>query len=126
MKITTAEPLPDFQLRIKSGKRIVGIFDAKPYLDLPVFRPLKNPAEFAKVRSGGYYVEWECGADLSADTIEADLQNPPNIKEKSFEPTPEFAAYLDKEIANIKAGRDLISFENMDDAIAYLDKRKKR
>ena len=44
----------------------------------------------------------------------------------SYEPTPEFAAYLDKEIANIKAGRDLISFENMDDAIAYLDKRKKR
>ena len=24
-----------------------------------------------KVFNGGYFVEWECGADLSADTIEA-------------------------------------------------------
>jgi len=24
-----------------------------------------------KVINGGYFTEWECGADLSADTIEA-------------------------------------------------------
>ena len=44
----------------------------------------------------------------------------------SYEPTPELASYLRKTKEDIKAGRDLISFENMDDAIAYLDKRKKR
>jgi hypothetical protein len=27
--------------------------------------------EFTKVSNGGYFIEWECGADLSADTIEA-------------------------------------------------------
>jgi len=27
--------------------------------------------EFLKVSGGGYFVEWDCGADLSADTIEA-------------------------------------------------------
>jgi hypothetical protein len=26
-----------------------------------------------KITNGGYFVEWECGADLSADTIEAKM-----------------------------------------------------
>jgi hypothetical protein len=26
-----------------------------------------------KIRNGGYFVKWECGADLSADTIEAKM-----------------------------------------------------
>ncbi|MCL1887307.1 MAG: DUF2442 domain-containing protein [Kiritimatiellaeota bacterium] len=60
-------------LRIKSGRRAAVFFDVKPYLDAPVFRPLKDPAEFAKIRNGGYYVEWECGADLCADTIKANM-----------------------------------------------------
>ena len=35
------------------------------------FEKLRNPDEFLKVLNGGYFIEWECGADLSADTIEA-------------------------------------------------------
>lgn len=50
-----------------------GTFDVKPYLDLPVFQPLKDESEFSAVHSGGYFIEWACGADLSADTIEAHL-----------------------------------------------------
>jgi hypothetical protein len=30
--------------------------------------------EFQKVSNGGYFVEWDSGADLSADTIEARWQ----------------------------------------------------
>lgn len=30
--------------------------------------------------NGGYFVEWDCGADLSADTIEAHLQFYDNSK----------------------------------------------
>lgn len=48
-----------------------GRFDLKPYLQYEAFEPLHDIAEFLKVRNGGYFVEWECGADLSADTIEA-------------------------------------------------------
>jgi len=48
-----------------------GWFDVTPYLHYEVFRPLKDEAEFAKVWNGGYYVEWACGAGLSADTLEA-------------------------------------------------------
>jgi hypothetical protein len=35
---------------------------------------LRRSSEFAKVFNGGYFVEWECGADLSADTTEARWQ----------------------------------------------------
>jgi hypothetical protein len=32
-----------------------------------------------KISNGGYFVEWNCGADLSADTIEARLKVTGNI-----------------------------------------------
>ena len=44
----------------------------------------------------------------------------------SFEPTEEFAAFLDKEVADIKAGRNLIKFKPGEDAISYLKKRMKK
>jgi hypothetical protein len=47
------------------------VFDVGPYLTSPAFAPLRDWSEFSRVRNGGYYVEWPCGADLPADTIEA-------------------------------------------------------
>ena len=40
-----------------------------PYLDSEVFVQLKEDGNFSKVHNGKYFVEWDCGADLSADTI---------------------------------------------------------
>jgi hypothetical protein len=48
----------------------MGIFNVAPYLEYEAFADLKNVDEFMKVFNRGYFVEWECGADLSADTIE--------------------------------------------------------
>ncbi|MDP2903567.1 MAG: DUF2442 domain-containing protein [Methylovulum sp.] len=48
-----------------------GSFDMQPYLAYEAFEPLKEMGEFMKISNGGYFVEWQCGADLSADTIEA-------------------------------------------------------
>ncbi|MBU1411131.1 hypothetical protein KKC22_06385 [Myxococcota bacterium] len=45
--------------------------------------PLENhtlAVTFAKVRNGGYFVEWENGADLSADTLFIDSRETPDIK----------------------------------------------
>lgn len=52
----------------------VGHFDVCPFLGYEAFEELRDPAEFVKVSNGGYFVEWACGADLSADTIEARWQ----------------------------------------------------
>jgi hypothetical protein len=40
-------------------------------LESEAFAPPKNQVEFERVRNGKYFAEWDCGADLSADTIEA-------------------------------------------------------
>jgi hypothetical protein len=52
----------------------MGYFDVTPYLKYEAFEMLCDPNEFIKVNHGEYFVEWDCGADLSADTIEAHWQ----------------------------------------------------
>lgn len=71
MNISEVRPLNDLMLEIVSEEGLVGVFDLNPYLGYEAFSALKDPAEFVKVSNGGYFVEWDCGADLSADTIEA-------------------------------------------------------
>lgn len=73
MKIAHIEPLPDFSLKVTSTDGKTGCFDVRPYLRQDAFRALNDIGAFARIKNGGYYVEWECGADLSADTIEARL-----------------------------------------------------
>lgn len=48
------------------------LFDVKPLLGCEAFPVLRDLAEFKRIRNGGYYVEWDCGADLSADTLYVD------------------------------------------------------
>jgi hypothetical protein len=67
-------PQPNWVLSITADDGRVGTFDVSPYLGDPAFANLRDHGEFAKVTNGGYFVEWDCGADLSADTIEARWQ----------------------------------------------------
>ena len=71
MRIKKIEAMSNFILRIESEEGQIGDFDVKPYLIYEAFMYLKDIDHFKRVRNGGYYIEWECGADLSADTIEA-------------------------------------------------------
>jgi hypothetical protein len=73
MRIARVEPMPDLTLLVVDVEGRAGRFDVRPYLAFEVFEKLHDPAEFRKVSNGGHYVEWECGADLSADTIEAKM-----------------------------------------------------
>lgn len=71
MNIIEVTPKDNFILYIKSDDKREGLFDVKPYLDSEVFNSLRNEDEFKKIYNGGYFIEWDCGADFSADTIEA-------------------------------------------------------
>ena len=71
MRISDISPQPDWVLAITSEDGVIGNFDVKPYLDLEAFSALHDRAEFFKISNGRYFIEWDCGADLSADTIEA-------------------------------------------------------
>jgi hypothetical protein len=71
MRIADLQPAANGLLKIVAEDGRVGLFDISPYFQSDAFLPLRDPDEFAKVSNGGYFVEWACGADLSADTIEA-------------------------------------------------------
>lgn len=69
--IEELDPQLNWVLRIVADDGRVGDFDVSPYLKYEAFDELRDHNEFMKVINGGYFVEWECGADLSADAIDA-------------------------------------------------------
>lgn len=71
MRITELQVKPNHVLSIVADDGRIGRFDISPYLEYEAFNPLRDPSEFSKIANGGYFIEWDCGADLSADTIEA-------------------------------------------------------
>lgn len=74
MKIASVTSRENDTVHVIAEDGRTGTFDVRPNLESPAFLPLKDRAEFSQVRNGGYYIEWRCGADLSADTIEARWQ----------------------------------------------------
>lgn len=74
MRIVKISPQPNRVLSIVADDGRIGNFDVSPYLEYEVFEALQDHSEFLKVVNCGYFVEWDCGADLSADTIEARWQ----------------------------------------------------
>jgi hypothetical protein len=73
MIIAKVDAQPDWTLVVTATDGRVGQFDMRPYLSYEAFEELKDTVEFMKINNGGYFVEWQCGADLSADTIEAKM-----------------------------------------------------
>jgi hypothetical protein len=74
MRIADVKPNLDYTLQIITDDGRTGIFDVSPYLEFEVFTELKKKDAFMKIMNGEYFIEWDCGADLSADTIEAHLK----------------------------------------------------
>jgi Protein of unknown function (DUF2442) len=74
MRIADIHPQANWVLSVVADDGRVGRFDVSPYLEYEAFEDLREHSEFVKVANGGYFVEWDCGADLSADTIEAQWQ----------------------------------------------------
>jgi len=88
MKIAKVFPIRDCTLQIEAEDGRTGFFDIKPYLESEAFAPLKDQREFIRICNRGYYIEWECGADLSADTIEARSTWTPDTTENAQQRAP--------------------------------------
>ena len=71
MKIQEIHPHTNYTLKVIAEDGRHGIFDVNPYLNYEAFADLQDMDAFMRISNGGYFVEWDCGADLSADTIEA-------------------------------------------------------
>ena len=67
--VKSVKPQEDYCLLLtfKNGEK--RNFDLKPYLEKPVFRPLKNIALFKTARVVAGSVEWQGDVDLSYDTL---------------------------------------------------------
>jgi len=78
MKIKEIHPNPDYTLQILADDGRIGIFDVAPYLEYDAFADLKSQNAFMQISNRGYFIEWDCGADLSADTVEARWQVKPD------------------------------------------------
>lgn len=63
------------------------MFDLKPYLESEAFAPLKDKNEFERIHHGRYFIAWDCGADLSADTIQAQGKIVPTESSPRIAPT---------------------------------------
>ena len=74
MRIAELRAQANWVLSIVSDDGRSGSFDVSPYLGYEAFADLRDQEQFAMIANGGYFVEWDCGADLSADTIEAHWQ----------------------------------------------------
>lgn len=74
MRIAELQARSNWVLSIVADDGRVGRFDVRPYLQHEAFQALRDQSEFVKVVNGGYFVEWNCGVDLSAGTIEARWQ----------------------------------------------------
>ena len=70
MRIAELTSNTDWTFSVIANDGRIGKFDLRPYLQYEAFEELNDIGEFMKIKNGGYFVEWECGADLSADTIE--------------------------------------------------------
>jgi len=70
MNIVEIIPKENYMLYVKTEDGKAGLFDVRPYLESEAFAPLKDKGEFERIHNGKYFIEWDCGADLSADTIQ--------------------------------------------------------
>jgi len=100
MRITAVIPIEDHILFVEVEDGSTGVFDLKPYLGGEVFAPLQDHGEFSAVQNRGYFLEWPCGADLSADTIEAHLMaTPPDIARQLNRADPKTASRVPRSAA---------------------------
>ena len=74
IKVVSVEPIEDHKLRVKLSDGRKGIFDVSPYLDMEVFRELKDPQYFRRAYVNYGTVVWPHDQDIAPDTIEVDLQ----------------------------------------------------
>ena len=84
MRISEITPQPNWILTIVSDDGRIGEFDVTPYLQYEAFKDLQTVSEFMKISNGRYFVDWDCGADLSVDTIEARWKVTGNVASRSL------------------------------------------
>ena len=68
-RINTIRANDDWTLEVAFNDGAERLYDVKPLLEYEAFAELRNIEMFRRIHNGGYFVEWDNEADLSADTL---------------------------------------------------------
>lgn len=80
ISVVSVKPLPDYRLRVVLSDGRKGIFDVSPYLDKGVFRQLRDPAYFVRVKQVFTGVGWPNEQDISPFRIADEMHPLPRRK----------------------------------------------
>lgn len=67
--VKSVTPAQDYTLSIAFDNGEHGTLDMKPFLNFGVFRRLKDPSAFKRVRVAFDTIEWDSGIDLDPEFI---------------------------------------------------------
>lgn len=67
--VIAVEALPDYRLALRFANGEQKTFEMKPYLDYPVYRPLRDQALFAKALVDYGTVVWSQDIDMAPETL---------------------------------------------------------
>lgn len=68
-RVKTVKVLEDYMLELTFDNGEHGVFSMKPYLEYPVYRPLKNYELFKKAQAVFGFVSWGGEIDMSPDNL---------------------------------------------------------
>lgn len=68
-RVRSVEPLEDFLLKITFTNKETRVYDCTPLLGFGVFKELKKPAYFRKVKAVGGTAVWPHEQDICPDTL---------------------------------------------------------
>jgi len=67
--VNSVTPRGNYILSINFDNGEHGLLDMKPYLDFGVFRRLREPHAFSRVRVSFDTIEWDSGVDLDPEFV---------------------------------------------------------
>ena len=74
IKVTQCEPMPGYKLKVTCSDGATGIFDMSRYVDRGMFKPLKDPQTFDRVRLAFGVPSWPGDIDIAAERVRSDMQ----------------------------------------------------
>jgi hypothetical protein len=74
VRITDAEYLGDFRVRLEFNDGVAGIVDLRGRLDGQIFKPLNDPEAFAQFELTDHTLQWPNGADFAPEYLRSLLK----------------------------------------------------
>lgn len=75
IRLTDAEYLGNFRVRLEFSDGASGIADFQDRLDGPIFKPLNDPDAFGRFELTDHTLQWPNGADFARVSARLDLPN---------------------------------------------------